>query len=199
MLQDCTRYGRRTPLPDGRAMFSGIVAGRRVPFSTALSGFGAAPTSGIALPDSDVAFTTGSRSVYVAQVQSILKANGYDPGLVDGVVGPRTIAALEAAINRLAISMSPDARNTIAAAGSTAAGLAEALTAAFGYDAELRQSPGSPVPTAPEQNIAMGPDEAAKMAGRLGLGVSTGFPWKWVGIGAAVLAMGAAAVWFARR
>ena len=174
------------------------IRARGVPYSTRLSGFGAAPASGVALPGSDVEFTTNARSVYVAQVQTILKSRGYDPGDVDGVVGPRTVMALQAAMERLAHSLSPDARAAVASSGSSAAGLAQSLSVAFAYDDELRQDTGSPSqPVAPDALIPMGPGDVAGMERELGLGAASAVPWGWIGLGAAALVGGA--IYFARR
>ena len=167
------------------------------------AGFGAtdAGASGIGLPNVDVQFDDNARSVYVYEVQQILAAHGYDPGPLDGTVNPPTVSALSAALDYLAHSLSPDARNAIASSGSTASGLAQSLTAAFAWDSQVAPSSpaAAPAPNAPEAMIAMGPADAAQAAKDYGLADQSPAVASWLWLGFGVVAIGGAVVLLGRR
>ena len=160
-------------------------------------GFGAVTDS--ALPTTDAPFVAGARSVYVAQVQQELADNGYDPGPIDGVVGPDTLNAFSDALAALGKSPSPEARSTVGANISSSSELAAALPSAFAWDAEARGIRGTPGPTAPEQTIAMGPSDAAAAAAKYGIDGASTVPWGWIGLGAAVAGIGGGLLWLARK
>lgn len=146
-------------------------------------GFGSAQ-SAIPLPTADVPFTIGARSSWVAEVQSILAAAGFDPGEIDGAVGPRTLRALESALAALASSPSPEARREVANSGDSAMDLAFTLRMGFQYDRQVRGGT-TPRPIEPETTIRMGPADAANAeAGYLGRRP----PWGWIAGGMLALA-----------
>lgn len=142
-------------------------------------GFGA--TSSVPLPSTDSRWENGARNVYVAMVQATLRDNGFDPGPIDGIVGPLTLAADARAMKYLLGSISRDARIAMASVEPMASNRWQAYLAAFAWDADARgvkPGGGTPPPSSPDETIPMGPQDLARTERDFGL--AGGIPrWAW--------------------
>lgn len=159
----------------------------------------------IGLPSTDQPLEIGARSWWVARLQTLLAARGYNPGAVDGLFGVPTQHALHAAVFALAQSPSYNARSIVAGrpywpdAGTAINALDQAfkLDAAEGGNATCGTAAGlvyDPPPISASKTIVMGPAQAAQMGRKLGLEpdppMSLGAKLAWGG--AAITALGLA-------
>jgi hypothetical protein len=73
----------------------GVLVGVPIVMAVALTGLAWAAEPASPPPAAKTAVSgTGARTSHVREVQQTLLAAGYDPGLIDGIMGPRTKAAL---------------------------------------------------------------------------------------------------------
>lgn len=157
---------------------------------------------------SDVPLVSNARGASVAALQSLLASWGFSPGPIDGILGPQTITAINAAWVSLGASASSTVREKVTnnwmAYGNVGA-LLGALNAALQTDAMLtgRKPLGqAPVAAAPSQAIQMSAVDARDVQVELGLQPKSGVPaWAWwlLGGGVALAAVGAVAASRKRR
>lgn len=182
------------------------------PALQARSAFGAPATPPALIPPtsspavSDVPLASNARGLSVAALQQMLAAWGYSPGPIDGILGPKTVAAINAAWQSLASSASDTVRGKVATPwisyGNVGA-LTAALFSALQTDAMLtgRKPLGqAPSPAAQTQSIPMSAVDADGVQVELGLQPKSGVPtWAWWLLGGGVVVAVAAAVATGKR
>lgn len=134
----------------------------------------------------DVPLVSNARGPIVASLQRLLTSWGFPAGAADGVLGPKTIAAINNAWTALGKSPSDTVRANVLADWTTAGSvgtLLAMLDSALQVDAMLtgRQRTGAPPPAqAPTTVVSMSSQDAVNMQQELGLQPRKGVPtWAW--------------------
>lgn len=135
---------------------------------------------------SDVPLASNARGPVVAALQRLLNSWGFPAGTADGVLGPKTIAAINGAWTALGRSPSDTVRANVLADWSTAGSvgtLLAMLDSALQVDAMLtgRQRTGAPpAAQAPAAVVPMSSQDAVNVQQELGLQPRKGIPtWVW--------------------
>lgn len=159
------------------------------------------------LPSVDVPLKSGARSTAVVELQTLLRQNGFYADAPDGVVGPKTFAAVYGMWTALAASPSQSARDLVAGSytnltvGQVFSRLSSALREHNAYDRALGggRLGSSPTPTYRDGEIVFTPDMLAQgMGGDApeGSPTSSTSPAVWaigIGLGLAVVGLAVSA------
>jgi peptidoglycan hydrolase-like protein with peptidoglycan-binding domain len=106
--------------------------------------------------------TRNGDSVDIKEAQKALKHNGHDPGLIDGVIGPHTSAALMAYQKEQGLSVTGRLDDATLAK----------LEARSASDARLRSGSSGSQPTGDTRPSAVDPADAHKSGANVGEGAS---------------------------